>query len=280
MNNQAIISASILASLASTSAIAQHADLLLIKDLDGTLISGQYDFDDGDVLNTDTRVYEGEFDVFGVTDEPGFNAVSSGNIPSGFAALDGNTDLTFTANAFDIGGAVSNLWYWDGTGAVDFGISTNTLTVSKAPSVIFSATLDGSVSGVDGFTIDTTGSDGFLHKHIDFALSGIAPSDGGFYLWSMDFHVGDSTSDSVYFVHGFGTEDEDAHEAAIDWVSTNLVSSCPADTTGDGVLDIFDVFGFLDQFNAGDLGADLTGDGVLDIFDVFAYLDVFSAGCP
>jgi hypothetical protein len=223
MSTKAIISASILASIASTSAVAQHADLLLIMDLDGNLLTGQYDFDDGDVLNTNTRVFEGEFDDFGVTDEPGINAVSSGNVPIGFAALDGNNDVTFSANAFGIGAGVSNLWYWDGTGAVDFGVSSNTLTVSKAPSNIFSATIDGSANDVAGFAIDTTSADGFLHKHIDFALSDTGASAAGFYLWAMDFTVGNSTSESVYFVHGFGLEDEIAHEAAIDWVSSNLV---------------------------------------------------------
>ena len=47
-----------------------------------------------------------------------------------------------------------------------------------------------------------------------------------------------------------------------------------------GTLDVFDVFAYLDGFNAGDLGADITGDGQLDIFDVFAFLDLFNAGCP
>jgi len=55
---------------------------------------------------------------------------------------------------------------------------------------------------------------------------------------------------------------------------------CLADFTGDGELDIFDVFAFLDAFNASDPLADLTGDGVYDIFDVFAYLGLFNAGCP
>jgi len=55
---------------------------------------------------------------------------------------------------------------------------------------------------------------------------------------------------------------------------------CPADFTHDGVLDIFDVFAFLDAFNTQDPIADLTGDGVFDIFDVFAYLDAFNTGCP
>ncbi|MCA9304147.1 MAG: immunoglobulin domain-containing protein, partial [Phycisphaerales bacterium] len=49
-------------------------------------------------------------------------------------------------------------------------------------------------------------------------------------------------------------------------------SECTADFTGDGVLDVFDVFAFLDAFNLGELIADFTGDGLLDVFDVFAFL--------
>ncbi|MCA9304354.1 MAG: hypothetical protein KC996_09550 [Phycisphaerales bacterium] len=223
MNTKAIITASLFVSLAASGALAQHADLLLIKDLEGNLLTGQYDFDSAQVVGTGTRVYEGEFDAFGVSDEPGINALSGSNIPTGYAALDGNAAVSFGANAFEINGTVSNLWYWDGTGPVDFSVSANTLTISKAPSSIFSATLDGSGSDVDGFTIETTSSDGFLHKHIDFALSDIDAGSAGFYLWSMDFSVGGSTSEGVYFVHGFGIHNEEAHEAAIDWVSANLV---------------------------------------------------------
>jgi len=57
-------------------------------------------------------------------------------------------------------------------------------------------------------------------------------------------------------------------------------TSCPADFTADGVLDIFDVFAFLDLYNAMDPSADFTGDGSFDIFDVFAFLDEYNAGCP
>lgn len=53
-----------------------------------------------------------------------------------------------------------------------------------------------------------------------------------------------------------------------------------ADFTGNGTLDVFDVFAFLDRFSESDLSADITGNGTLDVFDVFAYLDVFAAGCP
>jgi hypothetical protein len=280
MKTGMITSAAMIATAYSSVASAQHADLLLIKDLDGNLLTGQYSFDSSQILGTDVRVYEGEFDIFGVTDEPGFNALSAASLPSGFAALDANSAVTFDARSFEIDGSVSNLWYWDGTGAVSFAASANTLTISKAPSVLFSATLDGSSSDVTGFTIDTTSSTGFLHKHIDFALSDISAPMNGFYLWALDLQVGGATSESVYFVHGFGIDDKEAHGAAIDWVNANLLSACAADITGDGTLDIFDVFGFLDLFNAGDLAADFTSDGTLDIFDVFAFLDVFNAGCP
>lgn len=66
----------------------------------------------------------------------------------------------------------------------------------------------------------------------------------------------------------------------IDPVSELDPAGCSADLTGDGVLDVFDVFAFLDLFGAGDLGADSNSDGVLDVFDVFAYLEAFNAGCP
>ena len=74
-------------------------------------------------------------------------------------------------------------------------------------------------------------------------------------------------------------------EAGVDGGSVTMVvlddcSGCPADFTGDDSLDIFDVFAFLDAFNAMDPAADFTGDGLYDIFDVFAFLDAFNGGCP
>ncbi|MBO6738432.1 MAG: hypothetical protein JJ916_01105 [Phycisphaerales bacterium] len=57
-------------------------------------------------------------------------------------------------------------------------------------------------------------------------------------------------------------------------------SSCPADLTGDGVVDFFDVSAFLAAFNAMDPAADFTGDGSFDFFDVSSFLDAFGDGCP
>jgi hypothetical protein len=73
-------------------------------------------------------------------------------------------------------------------------------------------------------------------------------------------------------------------EAGIDDVRVFGVScsqsSCPADLTGDGSLDFFDVSAFLAAYNAQDPAADFTGDGMFDFFDVSAFLSAFNAGCP
>jgi hypothetical protein len=63
-------------------------------------------------------------------------------------------------------------------------------------------------------------------------------------------------------------------------LSSECSGLCNADLTGDGTLDVFDIFAFLDVFNAGDPAGDFNADGVFDVFDVFAYLDAFNAGCP
>ena len=57
-------------------------------------------------------------------------------------------------------------------------------------------------------------------------------------------------------------------------------AACPADLTGDGMLNFFDVSAFLTAFGDGDLAADFNGDGVLNFFDVSAFLSAFGAGCP
>ena len=57
-------------------------------------------------------------------------------------------------------------------------------------------------------------------------------------------------------------------------------SACPADLTGDGNLDFFDVSAFLGAYSAMDPAADFDGNGVFDFFDVSAFLGAFSAGCP
>jgi hypothetical protein len=56
--------------------------------------------------------------------------------------------------------------------------------------------------------------------------------------------------------------------------------ACPADLTGDGTLNFFDVSAFLSAYNTMNPVADFTGDGVFNFFDVSAFLGAYNAGCP
>jgi len=62
--------------------------------------------------------------------------------------------------------------------------------------------------------------------------------------------------------------------------STDCADTCPADLTGDGMLDFFDVSAFLDAFTSQDPTADFDSDGNWNFFDVSAFLNAFNAGCP
>ena len=64
------------------------------------------------------------------------------------------------------------------------------------------------------------------------------------------------------------------------WPGVDGGVACPADLTGDGQLNFFDVSAFLSAFSSMDPVADFTGDGNFNFFDVSAFLSAFSAGCP
>jgi len=75
----------------------------------------------------------------------------------------------------------------------------------------------------------------------------------------------------------FGVADIQTHNINSDG---SLGNNCPADLTGDGTLDFFDISAFLTAFSSSDPSADFTGDGIFDFFDISAFLSAFSAGCP
>ena len=55
---------------------------------------------------------------------------------------------------------------------------------------------------------------------------------------------------------------------------------CPADLTGDGALDFFDISAFINAFASMDPVADFDGNGSFDFFDVSGFVNAFNAGCP
>ena len=63
-------------------------------------------------------------------------------------------------------------------------------------------------------------------------------------------------------------------------VASAQAPACPADLTGDGTLNFFDVSAFLNAFNTMNPIADFDNNGVFNFFDVSAFLNAFNAGCP
>ncbi len=57
-------------------------------------------------------------------------------------------------------------------------------------------------------------------------------------------------------------------------------ASCPADLTGDGVLNADDIDAFVALFLGGDLAVDADDNGVLNYDDIDAFVAVYLAGCP
>ena len=137
----------------------------------------------------------------------------------------------------------------------------------------------------DRFFVQISDDSGSSWSELETLQTNHPESNGGWFAASFSLDsVAGFTPNSQFRIR-FIAEDINAGsivEAGIDAVQLRVAdcTSCAADFTGDGVLDIFDVFAFLDSFNAQDPIADFTGDGTFDIFDVFGYLDAFNAGCP
>lgn len=55
---------------------------------------------------------------------------------------------------------------------------------------------------------------------------------------------------------------------------------CPADVTGDGILDLADLSVFVIAFSSQDFAADLNNDGVLDLGDIGIFAAAYIDGCP
>ncbi len=92
------------------------------------------------------------------------------------------------------------------------------------------------------------------------------------HLYTLDPMSGIATDRGV--VQGDGTWD------GVTLVVDDAPAWCPADLTGDGQLDFFDISAFLSAFGSGDPAADFNDDGMLNFFDVSDFLTAFGAGCP
>ncbi len=58
------------------------------------------------------------------------------------------------------------------------------------------------------------------------------------------------------------------------------ITTCPADISGDGALDFFDISAFLTAYANMEPIADFNDDSVFDFFDISAFLTAYGEGCP
>ncbi len=183
-----------------------------------------------------------------LSDLPGSPYTSPGSSPKGFA---------FTPDG-------AFMYVSHGTDATirTFRIDPESGVPTVQPSM-FDVGLQGTLQGMDTL-------DGLL-----FALDNSAAIDGlvGAYSFSVNPATGAITPQpgAPFVTQGISPNDIAAWPGA----------ACPADLTGDGVLNFFDLATYLDRYNSQDPSADLAPPfGVLNFFDLAAYLDLYNAGCP
>jgi hypothetical protein len=176
-----------------------HSDFFL------TEVSGQAAIGGANELGTinedfdlTTQVFEGvmipNFPPFGPADygrdEPGFFALSSGStaFPAGASALPDSASVSINFVPITIGGHTDSLFYWNGSGGVDFQ------PISLAQ--------PGAAMSLDPNPIATTGATGSLHDHAAFKLdNGTAgvPADG-VYLVAPSLSVASLSDSSPAFM--------------------------------------------------------------------------------
>jgi 6-phosphogluconolactonase (cycloisomerase 2 family) len=109
-----------------------------------------------------------------------------------------------------------------------------------------------------------------------FALDDSTATDGltGAYSFTVDSATGSFAplAGTPFLTQGISPNDIAAWPGA---------AGCPADLTGEGDLNFFDLAAYLDLFNTQDPAADLAPPaGVFNFFDLAAYLDLYNTGCP
>lgn len=184
---------------------AQHADIEIAVE--------------GGTLVTVPRIGEGEFgeapNPANVADEPGFeidDGVFNAGEQLGFNALSLDPDADGPIPG-------RNLWYWDGLGAVNFGVSSSDLAIEHpVTSAAISLNSSPGATTIPGFLIGFADSDGGLHQDLEFVLSTNPPA-AGVYLFGLEMTSPSyGTSDPLYMVLAYDV-DEAVHDAAVDWAA-------------------------------------------------------------
>lgn len=150
---------------------------------------------------------------------------------------------------------------------------------AESDSFGYAVAINGTTAVVGAFQDDDNGSASgsayLFSTSTGQQIAKLLPSDGA----TADlFGNSVAISGSTTVVGAYG-DDANGTNSGSAYVFTSP-SLCPADLTGDGTLNFFDVAAFLTEFTAIDPIADFTGDGSINFFDVAAFLTEFTAGCP
>ncbi len=236
---------------------------------DGKIVVGAFDPDTNEIVYPSpimSAILGGEgFPNF--TNDPGFNSELGALVPGmtiGFNIMQAprvwdevSEDFeTIAEEQFIVRAAAQNIT----------APSTDTIV----PGIVFGqASLDPSAS---------------FHHHMQYLLNGgLPPAVDGVWmlqleLWSESGSI--EPSDPIYIVFGQGTGTANISDG-ITWIEENLLASaCPADLTGEGTLDFFDISAFLTAFAEQDEAGDFNNDDQFDFFDISAFLTAYSSGCP
>jgi hypothetical protein len=283
----AIVAASLC--VGSGIARAQHLDVLN-EQINGQLVTGDGNFD-ADTWILGGRVFHRDL-ASGTNglqgNNPGFNAIGAGSsdMPVGAQALPPSTPLSWDFLPMTISGVSSNLFYWNGQDSDGVpGLTQNDIQFGALPLPSYTLTLfdinngahaaDGTNRIVPGGVIDTTASDGFIHRHLFWFIqdndgnSATMPADG-LYLISIRMKMpGLRSSLPVLLIFGTPNSSVAAEDdVAFPWVQQQ--ASLPGDYNGDGVVNAADYTVWRDtlkQSATSGLWADGSGNGTVDPAD-------------
>jgi hypothetical protein len=220
MKSYALVMTFLFGLVLPAAALAQHADVRPF--VEGNRIHTAGYVDESSTVLPGMRVFGYDFgedpDQPYFTQDPGFNASAGSGLPAG-------SQLLFNITGAASLGLPANLSYWDGAGGVAFNAtpSGESLTLNFG---IQNRVVDDSTAFVSGFSLQTVGATGTIHRHLSaFLNGGSGDPKAGIYLLSLELQSSDSsiaTSQPFFLVYNNGLS-EQTHDAAIAWVERNLL---------------------------------------------------------
>jgi hypothetical protein len=183
--------------------------------------------------------------------DPGFFALPSGSteFPAGASALPPNAAVTVHFPSFNVGSFTDKLFYWDGSGAVNFQpISTTQpgFAIGLSPNPVGTTAVNGSLHEHPGFTLDNggpgTAADGIYLNAPTVSVTGLPDSKHFFMVWIVDHLISDQdTADALEAALDSGNppiingKDFSYANQAVAYVQNNLVVPEPSSLTLAGI---------------------------------------------